>query len=93
MKSSIRPASHSGSWYDDNPKQLSKELSAYLSESKQYDQYNTLKSIIVPHSGLEYGGPVAAKAFINVNPDNFDKVVILGPSHYEYFKGAALTPF
>ena len=43
MKSSIRPASHSGSWYDDNPKQLSKELSAYLSESKQYDQYNTLK--------------------------------------------------
>ena len=93
MKSSIRPASHSGSWYDDNPKQLSKELSAYLSESKQYAQYNTLKSIIVPHSGLEYGGPVAAKAFINVNPDNFDKVVILGPSHYEYFKGAALTPF
>ena len=93
MKSTIRTASHSGSWYDDNPIALSKELSAYLSASNQYSQYNSLKSIIVPHSGLEYGGPVAAKAFINVNPSNFDKVVILGPSHYEYFKGAALTSF
>ena len=93
MKSSIRYASHAGSWYDDNPKILSKELSQYLSSSKQYSEYNSLKSIIVPHSGLEYGGPVAAKAFININPENFDRVVILGPSHYEYFKGCALTSF
>ena len=93
MNSKIRWASHAGTWYDDNPMLLSKELSQYLSSSKQYSQYNSLKSIIVPHSGLEYGGPVAAKAFINVNPSNFDRVVILGPSHYEYFKGAALTSF
>ena len=93
MKSSIRSASHAGSWYDDDPISLAKELSYYLSSSKQFSEYNSLKSIIVPHSGLEYGGPVAAKAFINVNPKNFDRVVILGPSHYEYFKGCALTSF
>ena len=90
---SIRFASHSGSWYDRNPIKLSKELSNYLSESKKYDEYQCLKSIIVPHSGLRYGGPTAAKAFINVNPSNFDRVVILGPSHYEYFEGCALTSF
>ena len=78
---------------DDNQKILSRELSQYLSSSKQYSEYNSLKSIIVPHSGLEYGGPVAAKAFININPENFDRAVILGPSHYEYFKGCALTSF
>ena len=93
MKSSVRYASHSGSWYDDNPIKLSKELNQYLSNSNKYDEYQSLKSIIVPHSGLCYGGPVAAKAFINVNPDNYDKVVIIGPSHYEYFKGCALTSF
>ena len=93
MKSSTRYASHAGSWYDDNPKILSKELSQYLSSTKQYSEYNSLKSIIVPHSGLEYGGPVAAKAFININPENYDRAVILGPSHYEYFKGCALTSF
>ena len=93
MKTKIRPASHSGSWYDDDPIELSKELSNYLSKSKKYAESQSLKSIIVPHSGLEYGGPVAAKAFINVNPQNFDRVVVLGPSHYEYFEGAGLTPF
>ena len=93
MKSKIRSASHSGSWYDDNPMKLAKELDQYLSKSNKYDEYQSLKSIIVPHSGLCYGGPVAAKAFINVNPDNFDRVVILGPSHYEYFKGCALSSF
>ena len=93
MKSSVRFASHSGSWYDDNPMKLSKELDKYLSASNRYDEYKSLKSVIVPHSGLCYGGPVAAKAFINVNPENFDRVVILGPSHYEYFEGCALTTF
>ena len=93
MKSTTRYESHAGSWYDDNPKILSKELSQYLSASKKYSEYNSLKSIIVPHSGLEYGGPVAAKAFININPENYDRAVILGPSHYEYFKGCALTSF
>ena len=93
MNSLTRYASHSGDWYDDNPIMLSKELSKYLSASKKYEQSDSLKSIIVPHSGLCYGGPVAAKAFINVNPDNFNRAVILGPSHYEYFKGCALTSF
>ena len=93
MNSLTRYASHSGDWYDDNPIMLSKELSKYLSALKKYEQSDSLKSIIVPHSGLCYGGPVAAKAFINVNPDNFNRAVILGPSHYEYFKGCALTSF
>ena len=34
MNSKIRSASHAGSWYDDNPMLLSKELSQYLSSSK-----------------------------------------------------------
>ena len=93
MNSSVRFASHSGSWYNDNPMKLSKELNKYLSASEQFEDYQSLKSIIVPHSGLVYGGPVAAKAFINVNPDNYDRVIILGPSHYEYFTGGALTSF
>ena len=93
MDSSSRYASHSGSWYSDNPMKLRKDLDKYLSASEQFEDFQSLKSIIVPHSGLSYGGPVAAKAFINVNPDNFDRAVILGPSHYEYFKGCALTSF
>ena len=93
MSSSIRYSSHSGSWYNNNPAKLAQELSNYLSASKRFDESQSLKSIIVPHSGLRYGGPTAAKAFINVNPTNFDRVVILGPSHFEYFNGCGLTTF
>ena len=93
MKSLTRTASHADGWYSGNPQELAKELNTYLSKSQKYDQSSSLKSIIVPHSGLCYGGPVAAKAFINVNPSLFDRAVILGPSHYEYFQGVGLTSF
>ena len=49
--------------------------------------------LFICHSGLCYGGPTAAKAFINVNPSIFDRAVILGPSHFEYFQGVGLTSF
>ena len=93
MKSLTRTASHANGWYSGNPKELAKELNKYLSKSEKYEISSSLKSIIVPHSGLCYGGPVAAKAFINVNPSLFDRAVILGPSHYEYFQGVGLTSF
>ena len=93
MKSLTRVASHADGWYSGNPQELAIELNKYLSKSQKYDESTYLKSIIVPHSGLCYGGPVAAKAFINVNPSQFERAVILGPSHYEYFQGVGLTSF
>ena len=93
MNSTIRSASHKKYWYSDDKIILGKQLSEYFADSEKNSQYNSLKSIIVPHSGLRYGGPTAAKAFINVNPDNFDRAVILGPSHHKYFEGGALTTF
>ena len=41
----------------------------------------TLKAIIGPHAGLEYSGPTAAWAYKNIEPKNYDRVVLLGPSH------------
>ena len=93
MKSLTRVASHADGWYSGDPQELSKELNKYFSKSSKYEESSSLKSIIVPHSGLCYGGPVAATAFINVNPSQFERAVILGPSHYEYFQGAGLTSF
>ena len=93
MKSLTRVASHADGWYSGNPQELAKELNKYLSKSEKYEESSSLKSIIVPHSGLCYGGPTAAKAFINVNPSQFDRAIILGPSHYEYFQGIGLTSF
>ena len=59
MKSLTRVASHADGWYSGNPQELAKELNKYLSKSEKYEESSSLKSIIVPHSGLCYGGPVA----------------------------------
>ena len=93
MDSTIRVAYHSGSWYKDDPKLLAKEIGDYLSKSEKLEQYNSLKSIIVPHAGYRFCGPTAGKSFININPSNYDRVVVLGPSHHEYFEACGLTPF
>ena len=93
MKGNTRIAYHAGSWYKDDPSSLAKEIGDYLSKSERLDQYQSLKSIIVPHAGYRFCGPTAGKSFININPENYNRVVVLGPSHHEYFKACGLTPF
>ena len=88
----IRPASHSGSWYQNSPQLLSKEITQYLSNTKKLNK-GFVKSIIVPHAGYRFCGQTMAQSFINIVPNNYNRVVILGPSHHEYFQGCGLTSF
>ena len=88
----IRPASHSGSWYQNSPQLLSQEITQYLSNTKKLNK-GFVKSIIVPHAGYRFCGQIMAQSFINIFPNNYNRVVILGPSHHEYFQGCGLTSF
>ena len=90
---SIRLAYHCGSWYTNNTAQLSNELNGYLSKAEKDSKSDNLKSIIVPHAGYTWCADTAAKAFININPEKFNRAVILGPSHHEYFEGCGLSKF
>ena len=92
-KNKIRPASHSGSWYHNSPQLLSQEINQYISNTKKLSNKGYVKSIIVPHAGYRFCGQTMAQSFININPDNYNRVVILGPSHHEYFQGCGLTSF
>ena len=92
-KKLYREATHANKWYTGNPHQLENELSSYFKQAIKHEQYNKLKSIIVPHAGYYYSGSTAAKAFININPKNYNRIIIIGPSHHEYFYGCGLSPF
>ncbi len=50
------------------------------------------KAIIVPHAGFMYSGPVAACAFVTLEPGSevIHRVVLLGPSHHVPFGGLAV---
>ncbi len=50
------------------------------------------KALIVPHAGYLYSGPIAARAYLALEPgaEVVRRVVLVGPSHRVAFKGLAV---
>lgn len=86
----VRRASHAGSWYTDNPKQLAEELDGWLRESG-LAKCPDVRGVIAPHAGYSYSGRAAAYAFANIDPTNISRVFLLGPSHHYYTRKCALS--
>ena len=81
----------SGVFYSANPVALSKELGKYLEAGYDLNKRKP-KMLVVPHAGYKYSAQVAAKAYAELLKYGKDirTVVVIGPAHYEYVKGAAL---
>ena len=47
-------------------------------------------ALVVPHAGWNYSGPVAGTAYRLLRPGDFERVVVVGPSHHEAFRGYAI---
>lgn len=77
-----------GSFYPDDPTLLGQAVEGLLArfEDAGTDQP---KALIMPHAGYNFSGAVAAAAASRLKP-GITRVVILGPSHYNAFKGVAL---
>ncbi|ONK78924.1 uncharacterized protein A4U43_C01F1050 [Asparagus officinalis] len=86
----IRRASHAGSWYSNNAKQLEEELEGWLG-SCGLTKSPDVRGVIAPHAGYSYSGRAAAYAFGNIDPTNISRVFLLGPSHHYYTPKCALT--
>lgn len=50
-----------------------------------------MKAVIGPHAGFAYSGPNAAWAYKNIDPTQYDRVLLLGPSHSLGFQQIGLT--
>ncbi|XP_065882573.1 protein MEMO1-like [Dysidea avara] len=85
----VRAALHSGSWYSSSGKQLDAELQKYLDNASML--HSPARAIIAPHAGYSYCGPCGAYAYKQINPDNVNRVFILGPSHHVYLRNCALS--
>lgn len=90
--SSIREASHAGSWYESDGNHLDQQLSTWLTEANN-SANNRLKAraIIAPHAGYSYSGPTAAYAYNYIDPTDIDRVFLLGPSHHYSLNTCATT--
>jgi MEMO1 family protein len=94
--STRRPAV-AGAFYPSDPAELSRAVDGcYLHRlgpgrpPPESERARMVVSVVAPHAGYEYSGPVAAHSYLHVSslPDP-DLIVVVGPNHYGIGSGVS----
>jgi AmmeMemoRadiSam system protein B len=83
-----------GTWYPADRGHLQSLVGRLLDEAAAApappDAGARARALIAPHAGFAYSGRVAASAFAGLRGARFDRVLLVGPSHYAAFEGAVV---
>ena len=85
MKTHRKPCV-AGSFYPDDAIDLKSEVKLHISHS-QKESNQAIKFLIVPHAGYFYSGSTAGTAYAEISPENYERVILIGPSHRFSFNG------
>ncbi len=80
-----------GMFYPKKADELKQMIGSFLQQAEETKLKGKLKALIVPHAGYIYSGIVAAQGYKLLEKHQFKKVILLGPSHYVAFYGAAIA--
>ena len=86
----LRKSVIAGSWYSGNPYILRRDIEDFLNLVPYSESSGKVVAIIAPHAGYVYSGQVAAHAYKSVCGDNYDAVIVVGPSHRMAFPGVSI---
>ena len=81
----IRPPSVAGMFYPEKKTVLDQDVAVVLEESRDYEINGVINAIVVPHAGYIFSGGVAARAYRQLLDRDIETVVVISPSHGEYF--------
>jgi AmmeMemoRadiSam system protein B len=81
----IRPPAVAGMFYSENKVTLDQDVAMVLEESREIDIQGEIIGMVVPHAGYVFSGGVAARAYRQLVDSEIDVVVVIAPSHCEYF--------
>jgi AmmeMemoRadiSam system protein B len=92
----VRAPAVAGTFYPADPEALAAAVDGYLEVARRERggpaDAPPPKALIAPHAGYVYSGPVAAAAYVAVEPLRgvVQRVVLLGPSHRVPLRGLAV---
>lgn len=90
-KKRIRHPVVAGLFYPKDPDALRSMIRTCFEDvSSEYTNNRRIWGAVVPHAGYKYSGPVAAhtyQALKNLSPE---RIIIVGPSHRQYFQGISV---
>ncbi len=87
---SIRQPAVAGLFYPSNSSELRNEISDLLSSAEIKLNAPNVFGLVSPHAGYVYSGRTAAFGFRLLENKKIEKVVIISPSHREYFPGISI---
>jgi len=79
-----------GRWYPAHPDALAAAVRDLLAAGGP--PRPGVLAILVPHAAYQYSGPTAARGFAAAGPAARARAVVLAPSHFAAFRGAAVLP-
>lgn len=86
----IRQAAVAGMFYPSGIKKLENIIEELLRGAGTAPVDGRIFGLIVPHAGYLYSGLTAAHGYNLLDGKTFDTVVIISPSHREYFEGISI---
>ncbi len=84
-KEKVRQPAVAGMFYPAKPAELTKMMDDYLSRAQTALPAGRLLALVAPHAGYIYSGPVAAYSYSMLKGKNYQRVVVIAPSHVEGF--------
>jgi AmmeMemoRadiSam system protein B/AmmeMemoRadiSam system protein A len=70
-----------GQWFPSGERALREEIAERCKGVAVVRKKNVCAAV-VPHAGYRYSGAVAAGVYMRIDPTRFERVVVMGPSHY-----------
>ena len=86
----IRPPAVAGAWYPDDATVLRATIEKWLDQAADGGVAGEIYGLLAPHAGYVYSGATAAVAYRQVRGRRYDAVVVIAPSHREYFSGVSV---
>ena len=81
----VRKPVVAGSFYPAGTNELSANIQKYLNNAKGVTENDEIFGLISPHAGYVFSGIVAAQGYKQIIGRDYDCVIVISPSHHEYF--------
>ncbi len=96
----VREPAVAGMFYSASHSKLEKDLEELFNQVDLDESFDQIFGIVSPHAGYVYSGKTAAYAYSTLKNKTYKRVVVISPSHREYFPGVSVyngdaykTPF
>lgn len=86
----IREPAVAGMFYPASSGKLKDDVQFLLDTYKSQEKFSNIAGIVSPHAGYAYSGKTAAFAYNAVKEKKYKTIIIISPSHREYFAGISI---